>query len=414
MRADMVCKPVSHDVREAYAPMTIERQAAGYELIKPADRGTFYVMNRSLLHTTKDYAFTMIIQDENGCEIASQPIDVPFAVSGEEKVMKLKDTLDAYIPQGIKYVEFAVVHTASGNEVSRRQYLYCDSVHTVSLPSCGDVPVLSENDDAFLLSGSNWHAAIRKSDAALIEYSKDGITKAWNGHICLDRPYCGLDAREGWNIMRNYMDEARALDLDFSAADVFCGKSSVIVKSAFVSPVLAGELTWTIYGDGTLLCSLDGRAAEGLQLPRFGMEFTLPGDMQSVKYTGYGPHETYADRMIAARFGQYSASVDDLSFDIAPPSENGGHEGTIALCLSGKGGDIRFDAFHPFHFDARNCTVEDLKAAMHTHEVPHRDNVTLHLDAWHMPIGGDMSWSTVIDINEAPHAAAHSLRVVIR
>ena len=214
--------------------------------------------------------------------------------------------------------------------------------------------------------------------------------------------------------MRNYMDEVRAMKLDFAPAEVFCSKNSVIVKSAFTSSSLSGELAWTVYGDGTLLCSLDGRAAEGLQLPRFGMEFTLPGDMQTVEYTGYGPHETYADRMIAARFGKYSETVDSLAFDIAPPSENGGHEGTIALRLSGKNGDICIDSTHPFHFDARNCTVEDLKTAMHTHEVPHRENVTLHLDAWHMPIGGDMSWSTVIDINEAPHAAMHSLRAVIR
>ena len=58
--------------------------------------------------------------------------------------------------------------------------------------------------------------------------------------------------------------------------------------------------------------------------------------------------------------------------------------------------------------------MDDLKTAMHTHELPRRDEITLHLDAWQMPIGDDMAWSTMLDPAEAPHAAFHSLRVQIR
>jgi len=135
--------------------------------------------------------------------------------------------------------------------------------------------------------------------------------------------------------------------------------------------------------------------------------------MGEAAYTGYGPMENYSDRMLAARFGRYSASIEALGFDYAPPSENGGREGAVSLRLSGKDIGLGIDAAKLFHFDVRRCTIEDLQNAMHTFEVPRRNEVTLHLDAWHMPIGGDMAWSTMVDPAEAPRGGFHSMRILM-
>jgi len=50
------------------------------------------------------------------------------------------------------------------------------------------------------------------------------------------------------------------------------------------SPLLSGEIAWTVYGDGTVGCALDGQTAEGLNLPRLGVEFTVPGSMNSAAF----------------------------------------------------------------------------------------------------------------------------------
>ena len=210
------------------------------------------------------------------------------------------------------------------------------------------------------------------------------------------------------------MDEARATAIGYGAPEILTGRNCVVLKTEFSGKLLGGEISWTVYGDGTILCALDGQMADGLKLPRLGVELTLPGGMNEAAYTGYGPMENYSDRMLGARFGKHSSCIDALGFDYAPPSENGGREGAVALRLKGESGELSIDAAKPFHFDVRRCTVEDLQKAMHTFEVPRRDKVTLHLDAWHMPIGGDMAWSTMVDPAEAPKAGFHSMRVMIR
>ena len=246
----------------------------------------------------------------------------------------------------------------------------------------------------------------------LVDYTVNGVKKILGGSICMDRPYSGLDAKPGWG-WRDIMDAARETVITTGKTDIFTGKGSVIVRTPFSGDKLRGVIEWTVYGDGSVVCALDGQVAEGLRIPRLGVEFTVPGSMGDVDYTGYGPMENYSDRMLAPFFGKYVCKVEDLGYDFAPPSENGGHEGTVALKLGGENG-VSFKAENPFHFDAHYCTVEDLKQAMHTHDVPRRENITVHLDAYHMPIGGDMAWSTMLDPAEVPHAAFHSLRVVIK
>jgi len=209
------------------------------------------------------------------------------------------------------------------------------------------------------------------------------------------------------------MDAARGTVLSFGEPEILTGRNCAVIQTGFESPLLRGEIRWTVYGDGSVLCALDGQMGDGLKLPRLGVELTLPGDMGEAAYTGYGPMENYSDRMLAARFGRYSASTDALGFDYAPPSENGGREGAVSLRLSGKDIGLGIDAAKPFHFDVRRCTIEDLQNAMHTFEVPRRNEVTLHLDAWHMPIGGDMAWSTMVDPAEAPHGGFHSMRILM-
>ena len=44
------------------------------------------------------------------------------------------------------------------------------------------------------------------------------------------------------------------------------------------------------------------------------------------------------------------------------------------------------------HIDALHYTIQDLAAAGHPYELAHRDEVILHLDGWHMGVGGDDGW----------------------
>jgi beta-galactosidase len=44
------------------------------------------------------------------------------------------------------------------------------------------------------------------------------------------------------------------------------------------------------------------------------------------------------------------------------------------------------------HFSALHYTTQDLEQARHPFELTRRDEVILHLDGWHMGVGGDDGW----------------------
>jgi beta-galactosidase len=67
-----------------------------------------------------------------------------------------------------------------------------------------------------------------------------------------------------------------------------------------------------------------GKLAECLTLPRFGMEFAMPGDYSVFEFYGKGPFENYSDRNSAAVVGHYVQRVEDqYNWSYARPQESG-------------------------------------------------------------------------------------------
>ena len=49
-----------------------------------------------------------------------------------------------------------------------------------------------------------------------------------------------------------------------------------------------------------------------------------------------------------------------------------------------------------FHFDALHYTIQDLENARHIYALTSRNEVILHLDGWHMGVGGDNGWASQV------------------
>lgn len=154
-----------------------------------------------------------------------------------------------------------------------------------------------------------------------------------------------------------------------------------------------------VWGDGHMRLETRFKVDEALgHLPRLGLEFELPGDLEWAGFYGRGPGESYSDRVESAPIGRYSARVDAMHTPFVPPAECGGHEDVRDLVMKDKEGhSIRFTGDTPFHFDARRFTVQALRDAAHDHEISRGETIFLHLDAAHAGIGGDMAWSTVLN-----------------
>jgi beta-galactosidase len=155
-----------------------------------------------------------------------------------------------------------------------------------------------------------------------------------------------------------------------------------------------GELklqsTWHYQFDRTgglkIVTSIE--TTEGLPpLPRIGLLMHLQVQPETIEWFGRGPHENYPDRKQSADIGRWGVALEDMHTDYIFPSENGlrcdVNEASIGpLTLEGS-----------FAFSVSRYSLENLMQAQHAHELTAGDGVFLHVDGFHMGVGGDDSWS---------------------
>ncbi len=135
-------------------------------------------------------------------------------------------------------------------------------------------------------------------------------------------------------------------------------------------------------------------------LPRVGVAFALPQDFDEVKFYGRGPHENYCDRNSSAHLLLHGPmAVADLHEPYIFPGENGGRtdvrwvfwtshtrERTISASL------VRADGGCG-QFSSSYFSLAELDRCRHDSHLSRDERIHVHLDAAHMGVGGDDSWS---------------------
>jgi len=151
---------------------------------------------------------------------------------------------------------------------------------------------------------------------------------------------------------------------------------------------LRSEWLYRIRSEGRLDLSVTVEVAEGVPpLPRVGLSFAIPEQPERVNWFGRGPHENYPDRRLSADMGRYSLPVEALHTPYIFPSENGLRCDTRELDL----GQLQVSG--DFHFGASPYSQVSLARARHQHELVSDRGLYVHLDGFHMGVGGDDSWS---------------------
>ena len=149
----------------------------------------------------------------------------------------------------------------------------------------------------------------------------------------------------------------------------------------------------TVYPNGKLKIKLKGVPKLGPIL-RFGMQFGLVKELDSVKWYGRGPHETYPDRKTGGKISVWAKSVNDLEHHYMRPQENANRTDVRYVELGSADGNkgLRFTAMpeQPLCFSAWHYTCNELEEATHIHELKHSDITTFNFDLSQMGVGGDM------------------------
>jgi beta-galactosidase len=151
---------------------------------------------------------------------------------------------------------------------------------------------------------------------------------------------------------------------------------------------LQHEQRFRVLGDGRLAWEHRFEVPEALDdLPRLGVAMALAPALQTLRWYGRGPHETYPDRW-AAPVAIHEGAVADEWVPYIRPQECGLHVATrwCELCAE-DGAGLRIEGRRAFAFSALLHRPADLEAATHTSELRPRAGAWLSLDAAHRGLG---------------------------
>ena len=141
---------------------------------------------------------------------------------------------------------------------------------------------------------------------------------------------------------------------------------SGVVKADFTFTSTDMEAAKTEASEATLMATFTPgsdaarKAASKLEVPRIGVRFRLPAEMNQVEYFGRGPEENYVDRNAGTLIDLYKTTADNMYFPYVRPQENGHHTDTHWLTLNKKGGKgLTIYADKTIGFNALRNSVED-------------------------------------------------------
>lgn len=147
------------------------------------------------------------------------------------------------------------------------------------------------------------------------------------------------------------------------------------------------ETSYNFSGADVLMQIRLQTAGELPNLPRIGLQWSMPGEYNHFWWYGRGPLETYPDRKLGMRLGLYHGLVDEQYTPYGRPQENGNKtDVSWAACLDQNGGGLLVSG-EALNVSVHRFTAADLEAARHLHELKYRPEVTWSVDFLHAGLG---------------------------
>ena len=417
---DLKWKPVAYELKQVFAPVWIERDYNSNPWATTFSRNMLVLKNRSFTESTSLFECKSYLR-ENGVVIAERNINLPDIAPGEEKCIDCGIDYDAkpgceYHLDVILRRKVLLWYEEKDGEIFRGQFEQACGSAVIEPES--KLPVSVTDGDTITVSTENFVITFDKSSGQITSMTKNGkVFIHSGGEPRFDRPFTGLDCKENWGWHHEtsmfYNTVSIAESASVTTSDVAAVISFGLMTEIKNNNPIPGRITYTVTGRGVRVDYFANIPSTYELVSRVGLRFTIAQDLDDLTYLGYGPNECYSDRMESAWFGLHRYTVQDEHFAFIPPSENGGHEQTRWLSLSCEKRGVKFIGDAPFHFDVHNNTSEDYRTAKHEHELIRRDEITLHIDAVHAPIGSYMSWSTGLDRDKAPAGGGYNVGFLI-
>jgi len=387
--ADRQKQPALKECKKVFQPASIEYLEGA---VKITNLHTHTYLNEFLVR---------LALKENGKLIANQKVIGPRTKPGSTATIplpfKIPESKNALILEASLMVSKTLSWADVGHEIAWEQFLINDpevkeykARNQASIEEVEDEIIVNWNGGAVKVSkSSGWLSSYIYEDKEILkEPLKPNFWRAPNDN---DRAW-GIHKHRIW---KDVETELKQIQQKKSGKEIII--STIHELSEGVGSINA---EYIIDGDGRILADMTYSLNEGLpDLPKIGMQSSIAGDMVDVKYYGKGPDETYVDRNMGMKMGQYRTSVPYMSTPYVRPQENGNRSDVKWMEIfdeSGRGIIIEGDGLN---VSLRDCTTEDLEFTKYNYLLPRRDTLELNIDYKVMGVGGDDTWTT----NSRPH-----------
>jgi beta-galactosidase len=287
----------------------------------------------------------------------------------------------------------------AGHEVAWEQFKLPYGIPGPGLDvASGPALEIQESEAEVVIESDNFSVTIDRRGGAISSLEYGGRQLVRTG----PRPFfwrAPIDNDRG-NDMPERCAPWRAASENWQVVDTTVRRTSeseveVRIDGRFPDVESASELTYTILGSGDIIVehSFVPGTPRLPELPRFGMQMTVPDGFDSMTWYGRGPHESYWDRKTGAAVGVYSGTVAEQFVDYSEPQENGNKTDVRWVSLTDSDGVGLLAVGAPLlSVSAHHYTTEDMEHAKYSHEIERRGFITLNLDLNQTGVGGDDSW----------------------
>lgn len=302
----------------------------------------------------------------------------------------------------------------AGYEVGIAQFVYEENIPTYkAAPALYDVTV-DECRKYYTVTAGETVYKINKFTGMIDDIVDNGehmITKPIVPEIW--RAPTDNDKNVRWDWMRNGFNNAfiklYSIELAEADADKVVIKANIALTAPTQRYILKAVVTYTIKVGMGVNIDWDvawrernrqpdehGRRDETFY-PRFGVRLTMPEGSEQMSYFGYGPMESYVDKNLAAKLGEYHSTVTDNFEPYVYPQENSSHwncRWADVHTVAGHG--FLFTADEPFSFSASHYSPEQLTRVNHHYELKAEAETTVIIDYRQSGLGSNSCGPSLI------------------
>jgi len=312
------------------------------------------------------------------------PFDMPKGKPGTEWRLELS------IRQGID-----TPWADRGHELGAHQFDLPVQAEEVPELKLADMPELSayESDSILYLESDEFEMAFDLHAGVICSYEVDGqplmltgpVFDVWRAPTCNDTTRVNphqIAPRWKKDGLDRLQQRVVAIDWHQAAPQAVVIEMETVHAAASRRPAFTVCTRYTVYANGDVRVDSEMiKRTEVEYLPRLGYSLELPEEFDRVTYYGRGPGENYADKMEAARFGQYKSTVEDMFEPYVDPQENGQRTGCRYFTLTNlMGTGLMVVGLPEFCATAHFFTAHQMEEALHIPELEPNDYITLHID----------------------------------